>query len=121
MNKLLFLSFLLLLPAANAVVITMAPSTQAVTMTGTGLNSAGAGTTRIDWGTCVYDGKTSTCTVSGAYTGLGTGGTYAIVLTYPGNGPSPLSSVATPIGSDRIVFSLTAGSLTFKIFPNGAD
>src|SRR6478735_1795193 len=111
MNTLRFLTFsLLLLPAANAVVVTMAPSTQTVTMTGLGLNAAGAATTRVDWGACLFDSRTSTCTVSGAYTGLGTGGTYAFVLTYPGNGPSPLTSVATPIGTDRISFTLTAGS-----------
>ena len=113
-------TLLLFLPAvASGVVLTLGPSSQAVTFTGTGLNQSGAGTTRISWGSCTYDGTTSTCTVSGPYTGLGTGGTYRFVLNYPGNGPSPLGSVASPPGSDLVVFSLSAGTFGFSLAPNG--
>src|ERR1700730_6176861 len=91
--------FLFLSSVASGVVLTLAPSTQAVTFTGTGTNATGAGTTRISWGSCAYDGKNTTCTVSGPYTGLGTGGTYSFVLVYPGNGPSPLGGVASPPGT----------------------
>ena len=67
--------FGLLSSAANAVVVTLAPSTQAVTFTGTGTNTSGAGTQRLSWGACSFDGQNTTCTVSGPYTGLGDGGT----------------------------------------------
>lgn len=113
--------FLLLSSVASGVVVTLAPSTQAVTLTGTGTNASGAGTTRISWGSCAFDGTTTTCTVSGPYTGLGNGGTYTFLLVYPGNGPSPLNSIASPPGSDQVIFNLTAGSLGFTLKPNGGD
>jgi uncharacterized protein (TIGR03437 family) len=106
---------------ASGVVVTLAPSSQSVTLTGLGALPSGAGTTRVSWGACAFDGTNTTCTVSGSYTGLGNGGTYNFVLTYPGNGQSPLGTVANPIGSDNVQFSLTAGSLTFSFTPaNGA-
>ena len=73
----------------------------------------------MSWGSCVYDGTRTTCTVSGPYTGLGQGGTYSFVLAYPGNGASPLSAVSSPPGNDLVYYSLTAGSFTFTITPNG--
>ena len=111
--------FLFLSSAASAVVLTLGPSTQTVTFTGTAVSSGSAGTSRISWGSCVYDGKQTTCTVSGPYTGLGAGGTYSYVLVYPGNGPSPLGAVSSPPGNDLIYYSLTAGTLTFTITPTG--
>ncbi len=113
--------FLLLSAPASAVVITLAPSTQAVTLTGTGTNQNGAGTARVSWGACTFDGNNTNCTVSGTYTGLGNGGIYNFFLTYPGNGLSPLSTVASPIGSNTVFFNLTAGSLTFSITPTGGS
>jgi uncharacterized protein (TIGR03437 family) len=73
----------------------------------------------MSWGSCVYDGKQTTCTVSGPYAGLGQGGTYSFLLVYPGNGASPLSAVSSPPGNDLVYYSLTAGSFTFTITPNG--
>jgi len=113
--------FLLLSAPASAVVITLGTSNQAVTFTGTGTNQNGAGTSRVSWGACTYDGTTTTCTVSGSYTGLGNGGTYMFVLAYPGNGLSPLSAVAFPIGSNTIFFNLTAGSFTTSITRTGGS
>ena len=113
--------FLLTTSAAIADVLTLLPSTQRVTFTGLGTNSSGAGTSRISsFGACNYDGSRTTCTVSGAYTGLG-GGTYQLVLNYPGNGVSPLTTVASPIGSDTVYFALSAGSLISTITPNGGS
>src|ERR1035437_986691 len=111
--------FLVLSSAASAVVVTLGPSTQTVTFTGTGVNASGVGTSRISWGSCVYDGNRTTCTLSGPYTGLGEGGTYSFVLVYPGNNASPLSAVASPPGSDLVYYSLAAGSFDFTITPNG--
>jgi uncharacterized protein (TIGR03437 family) len=104
---------------ASGVVLNLGQSTQTVTFTGTGKNPAGAGTSRIDWGACTFDGATTTCTVSGPYTGLGTGGTYNFVLAYGGNGPSPLSGTAAPQGSDNVTFNLSAGQFSAFLTPNG--
>ena len=111
---------LFLSSAASAVVLTLGPSTQPVTFTGTGVNASGAGTSRFSWGSCVYDGNNTTCTVSGLYTGLGEGGAYSFVLTYRGNGPSTLSGVASPPGSDLVTYMLSQGSFQFSITPNGS-
>jgi uncharacterized protein (TIGR03437 family) len=83
------------------------------------------------WGACPFDGTTTTCTLSGAYTGLGPGGKYAFILSYPGNGPFPLIAVfppgsnffsaqATgPITSFTIVLTPTSGPpITFYSFAN---
>lgn len=113
--------FLFLIPAASGVIVTLAPSTQPVTLTGLGVNQTGAGTGRFTWGSCNFDGQTTTCTVSGTYTGLGNGGRYSFLLTYGGNGPSPLGTVASPPGSDTVVYSLSAGSFGFTLTPNGGD
>ncbi len=110
----LFLSF-----SAKAVVVTLGPSTQAITLTGTGTNFAGAGTSHVDWGACSFDGTNTICTVSGPYTGIGDGGTYSFVVTYPGNGPSPVTAVASPPGTDFVNFSLSAGSFVFTLTPTG--
>ena len=112
-------TFLLLSSAASAVVLTLGTSAQAITFTGTGVNATGAGTSRISWGSCVFDGNNTTCTVSGSYTGLGDGGTYSFVLVYPGNGASPLGAVASPPGSNLVYYTLDAGSIAFTITPNG--
>src|ERR1700761_431844 len=85
---------------AGAVVVTLGPSTQIYTLTGTGVNAAGSGTSRVTLGTCNYDGHNTTCVLSGPYTGLGSGGTWAYTLVYPGNGQSPLSAITTPATSD---------------------
>ena len=103
--------------AAHAVVLTLGPSAQSVTFTGLGTNTAGAGTARIGWGACTYDGSLTTCTVSGPYTGIADGGTYNFVLKYPGNGISPLTSVASPPGSDLVFFNLSAGSFETYLSP----
>ncbi len=104
-------------------VLTLGNSAQTVTFTGTGVNANGAGTSRINWGSCSYDGTTTSCKVTGNYTGLGSGGTYTFLLTYPGNGASPLSAISSPIGSDQVIFNLTqpGSNLTFTITPTGGS
>lgn len=97
---------------AFAQTITLGQSTQTVTFTGTGDNASGNGTVQISWGNCNYDGKNTTCTVSGPFTGLGGSGTYSFVLTYPGNGPSPLTGVTQALGSNFVTFNLSVGSFT---------
>jgi uncharacterized protein (TIGR03437 family) len=109
----------LLAQSAGAVVVSLGPSTQPFTLTGTGLNSAGSGTSRVTFGTCVFDGTNTTCTLSGSYTGLGSGGAYQFQLVYAGNGPSPLSAITTPSTSNFFSFSLSQGSFSFTLTPTG--
>jgi uncharacterized protein (TIGR03437 family) len=68
---------------------------------------------QVLWGDCSYNGTDTICTVSGAFTGLGPGGTYDFVLSYPGNGPSPLTAITEASGSNEVTFSLSSGSLTY--------
>jgi uncharacterized protein (TIGR03437 family) len=112
---------LLLVQSAAAVVVTLGASTQPFTLTGTGINAAGSGTSRVTLGTCTYDGQNTTCILSGPYTGLGSGGTYQMKLVYPGNGPSPLTAVTTPVTSNQFSYTLSAGGLTYSLMPTGGS
>ncbi len=94
-------------PKASAIV-TLGPSTQNFGLTGIGANASGEGQNTVTFGSCAYDGTTTTCTVSGPFTGLGQGGTYSFVITYPGNGPFPLIAVSQSPGSNY--FSYQANS-----------
>jgi len=110
----LMISTLLVLfsAAANRVcggTVNLGPSTQGLLATGLGPDSSGNGQLRVTLGSCVFDGTTTACTLSGSFTGLGPGGTYAIVTTYPGNGPSPV-----------IWTQISPGSSTVDANPNGA-
>ena len=96
-------------PRASAVTATYTDSSQNVTLTGLG-GSGGVGQSRVDWGTCAYDGTNTNCTVSAPYTGVGGGGTISIVLSYRGNGPSPFLANSISPGSDQITFGITAGN-----------
>src|ERR1039457_3305338 len=95
-------------PRASAVTATYTNSNQNVTLTGLG-GSAGIGQSRVDWGTCVYDGTNTNCTVTAPYTGVGGGGTISIVLSYGGNGPSPFTANSISPGSNQITFGFIPG------------
>jgi hypothetical protein len=95
--------------------LNIGPTNQNITLTGLGGNSAGEGQVRITWGSCVFNNGLTTCTVSGPYTGLGGSGTIATVLTYQGNGPSPLTGTSISPGSDTIAASLSSGSILTTI------
>ena len=105
------MSFLLVSPASA--IVTLGASSQNFTLTGIGANSQGQGRSLMGWGSCVYDGTNTTCTLSGPFTGLGKGGTYNFIVTYPGNGTFPLNAV-TNAGSDQF-FAQATGSLSFLI------
>jgi uncharacterized protein (TIGR03437 family) len=92
---------------------TLAQSNQSIILTGLGANANGDGTMRVTWGACSFDGTSTNCTLSGAFTGLGPGGTYDFVVSYPGNGPSPLTATTQAPGSDLVTYSLSSGSITF--------
>lgn len=122
MKLLIYPVFLLglasLSPRASAAVLTLGLSNQNVVFTGLGGNANGQGQSRVTWGSCAYDGTSTKCTVSGPFTGLGGGGTYNLVLTYPGNGASPLTAISSVPGGDLIFFNLTAGSFVMTITEN---
>jgi len=92
---------------------TLNQSSQNITITGLGANENLDGTMQVVWGACSYDGTHTNCTLSGTFTGLGPGGTYDFVLSYPGNGPSPMVATTQSPTSNYVNFSLSAGSLTF--------
>jgi uncharacterized protein (TIGR03437 family) len=96
-------------PRASAVTATYTNSIQNVTLTGLG-GSGGVGQSRVNWGTCAYDGTNTNCTVSAPYTGVGGGGTISMVLSYRGNGISPFTANSIGAGSDTITFGLMAGN-----------
>jgi uncharacterized protein (TIGR03437 family) len=91
---------------------TLNQSNQNFTLTGIGPDTNGNGQSQVTYGDCSFDGTNTNCTLSGTFTGLGPGGTYSFVLSYPGNGPSPLTAITAP-GSDLFTFKLTSGSFTF--------
>src|ERR1017187_8411789 len=96
-------------PRASGVTATYTNSSQNVTLTGLG-GSGGVGQSRVDWGTCAYDGTNTNCTVSAPYTGVGGGGTISMVLSYRGNGISPFTANSIGPGSNMITFGLMAGN-----------
>ena len=104
-------AFLLMRPASA--IVTLGASNQDFKLTGIGANAQGQGRSLMAWGSCVYDGTNTTCTLSGPFTGLGKGGTYNFVVTYPGNGTFPLNAVTNP-GSDQF-FAQATGNLSFVI------
>ena len=98
-----------LLPPASAQTATYTASYQSVTLTGLG-GSGGVGQSRVNWGSCAYDGANTNCTVTAPYTGVGGGGTISMVLSYRGNGTSPFTANSISAGNDFVTFGLTAGS-----------
>ncbi|MDQ6708612.1 MAG: hypothetical protein M3Z85_21845 [Acidobacteriota bacterium] len=113
MRLIAFLCLVALLPRASA--ITLGQSNENVKFTGLGGNASGAGQSSVTWGSCAFDGTNTKCIVSGPFTGLGGGGTFSFALTYPGNGPTPLTAISSVPGGDLIFFNLTSGSLVMTI------
>jgi uncharacterized protein (TIGR03437 family) len=117
MNIFRIASLLLLAsPFASAVVVTLGTSSQAVTFTGAGALPSGQGTGRLSWGACSFDGTNTQCRVSGPYTGLGSGGTYEFLLSYPGNGTTPLTAVSSSAGSNFLDFQALPANGSYLIF-----
>jgi uncharacterized protein (TIGR03437 family) len=108
-STLLILLGVTFLPAAFGQTATYSSSNQVVTLTGLG-GSGGVGQSSVTWGTCAFDGANTNCTVTAPYTGVGGGGTISIVLSYRGNGPSPITANSISAGSSLITFGLVPGS-----------
>jgi len=96
-------------PRASGSVATFGNSAQTVTLTGLGGNVQGDGLSHVTWGSCVFDGTNTKCTVSAPYTGTGGGGTITLLIAYPGNGPAPLTATSISPGNNLVVLNLTAG------------
>jgi uncharacterized protein (TIGR03437 family) len=107
-------------PLTQATVVTLGASAQNFTLTGLGI-TGGNGVSRVTPGTCAYNGATTTCVLSGPYTGLGSGGAWQFTLTYPGDGPSPLTAVTSPPSNNLFYFNLSAGSVSFTLTPAGGN
>jgi uncharacterized protein (TIGR03437 family) len=105
-------------PRASASVASFATTDQSITFTGLGGNAQGEGQSRVTWGTCAFDGTNTKCTVSATFTGLGGGGTMSTVLTYAGNGPSPLTATSITPGDNLVTFGLASGSLNVTLATN---
>ncbi len=101
------------LPQASATVASLGASNQRFTLTGIGPNSSGQGQAKMTWGSCVFDGTTTTCTLSGPFTGFGGGGTYNFEVSYAGNGAFPLIAVF-PIGSN-LFFAQALSNFSFVV------
>ena len=97
---------------ARAAIINLEQSTQNLTLTGLGPNAMGDGVSQITWGDCSFDGTNTNCTLSGKFTGLGPGGTWVYLLTYAGNGPSPITAVTNPGSQFFSIKFVGPGSLT---------
>jgi uncharacterized protein (TIGR03437 family) len=109
------------LPQAYATVATLGTSKQNFTLTGIGPNATGQGQSKMTWGSCVFDGTNTSCTLSGTFTGFGGGGNYSFVISYPGNGAFPLIAITAP-GSDLFTAQASSNfSLTITLVENNGS
>ncbi|MEI9812991.1 MAG: hypothetical protein WDO18_10130 [Acidobacteriota bacterium] len=99
----IFLPLVLLLAASvpSFGLVTLNVTGQNFGLTGIGTNSIGQGQSKMTWGTCAFDGSTTTCSLTGTYTGLGSGGTYNLSVSYAGNGEFPLLAISTLTDPNR--------------------
>ena len=86
---------------------------------GLGADGSGNGTYDLQQGACSFAGGTTTCTLSGAYTGATagfTGGSYSFVTTYSGSNLGSLTGVseAAP-NQDYFQYSSASSSLSMVL------
>jgi len=106
------------LAQAASVTVNLGPTTENLTLAGQGANSSGLGTYIVTLGTCTPGAGSTTCTLSGSYTGTTSGftaGTYTLVTTYPGTGPSQLMGVEQSAGSNLFQFSSVPNGTTITL------
>lgn len=103
---------------AGSVTISLGATTQSLLLQGTGANGSGLGTYIVTMGACTPSGGSTTCTLSGNYTGTVapfTSGTYSLVTVYPGTGSSPLLGVQQSAGSNLFQFSSIPAGTTMNL------
>jgi hypothetical protein len=87
---------------ATSISVNLGQSAQDYVLTGQGNNGSNYGTYLNTQGSCVSGVSSTSCSLTGTYTGSTpgyTGGTYDFVTTYLGTGPSPLGAIsADPLG-----------------------
>lgn len=114
------LGFLLtaLLAQADSITVNLGLSAESFTMAGTGPGAGGLGQYIITMGACSVNGGNTTCTVSGSFTGTAAGftsGTYSLVTTYEGTGPTPFLGVEQATGSNYFSFSSAPQTATMTL------
>jgi hypothetical protein len=103
---------------AQSITVNLGQSAEIFTMAGSGANSAGLGQYVITMGACSASGGNTTCTLSGSYTGSTPGftaGTYSLVTTYSGTGPTPFLGVEQAAGSNYFAFSSAPQTATITL------
>ena len=103
---------------AESVTVNLGQSAQNFTMAGSGPNSSSLGQYVITMGACSASGGTTTCTLSGAFTGTTPGftdGSYSLVTTYVGTGPTPFLGVEQAAGSNFFAFSSVPQTATMTL------
>jgi uncharacterized protein (TIGR03437 family) len=101
-------------PAALGQTASYTNTAQTVKLTGLG-GTGGVGVSRVDWGTCVFDGTNTNCTATSPYTGVGGGGTITIVLTYAGTGQSPFIGTSNSPGSNYVNLSIVGNGFATAV------
>jgi hypothetical protein len=117
---------------ASSVTVDLGTTPQLLTETGIGDNGLGQAQWFIQNGSCSVAGGSTTCTFSGTYTGSTagfTGGTYSLVTTYVGtgptystglpapftNGPTPLIGISQSPGSSFFQFEFLPSTSTITL------
>ena len=107
-----------LVAQADSITVNLGQTAQNFTMAGSGPNGAGLGQYVITLGACTVAGGNTTCTLSGSFTGTTPGftsGTYSVVTTYLGTGPTPFLGAEQAIGSDFFVFTSVPQTATVTL------
>jgi hypothetical protein len=106
------------LAQAASVTISLGQTAQNFTLTGLGANGSGLGQYLVTMGACTPSGGTTTCILSGSFTGTTSGftsGTYTLTTTYVGTGTTPLQGIEQSAGSNLFAFSAIPASATMTL------
>lgn len=104
--------------ADTTVAVNLGQSSQNLIETGIGDNGFNFAQWFITQGACVFGGVDTTCTLSGNFTGSTpgfTGGTYAMITTFVGGGPSPLQGISQSAFSNFFGFSVIPAGSTITL------
>lgn len=118
---LLFLAFSSRPASAGTIDVTLNPSTQNLTLTGLGVNSSGDGVVSMQFGACAFNSGTATtnCTLSGTFSGVGGGGNYAFIVSYAGNGSSPVTGTTEATsGNPALTFNFNGATVAIVLSEN---
>jgi len=103
---------------ASSVTLNLGQTAQNLTLAGLGANASGLGRYNVTLGTCTASGGSTTCILSGSFTGTASGflsGTYSLATTYVGTGTTPIQGVEQAAGSDLFAFSSIPSTATITL------